>query len=166
MKRKKTRLLWWLAASEMVAAPSFAHSGIKQVFPGVRCCRLFAKKKLISAAAASALSAALSEWIKHQSGGSPALLHSVIFTEAARQRACDFKISALRWSRGWNSNWVSVCVWVTPLPTLPSCSYFLGQLWQWHPVFVGLPVNHYLSLCVSAACGSMIGPQCPFREDN
>lgn len=81
---------WDLWSQRPLLRPSHA-PGIKRVFPDVRCCRLFAKKKMvISAAAAPALSAASSEWIKHQSFGSPALLHSVIFTEAARQRSCDF----------------------------------------------------------------------------
>lgn len=75
-----------------------------------------------------------------------------------------FEISALRWS--WNSNWVSVCVWVTPLPTLPSCFYFLPSSDSDILFLLASRESLSVSLRLSAACGSMIGPQCPFREDN
>lgn len=115
--------------------------GIKRVFPDVRCCRLFAKKKDFSHCCVSR------SGLNTKAAALPLCFTVSYLRKQHAKEPATFKISALQWSRGWNSN--CVCVWVTPLPTLPSCSYFLGQLWQWHPVFVGLPVNHYLSLCIS-----------------
>lgn len=140
----------------VAAPPSFARSHPHSAPPWCeRRRQLFAKQK-ISACAASALSVALSKWIKTprrqalpQSRGSPAPVKSVPFVEATTKELTTFRTSDLRWGCGVRDN--SNCLTFF----LPACQHdslilflFFTHLWQWHSVLVALPMNHYLSPCL------------------